>query len=125
MSDTQVTPKSGKSTGFNNGDKFVLPMISWCRGPESNRHDPFGSQDFKSYLPVFNFLYDSANLPENTRKKRLFHVWDSLRYLGVFQPSDTQVTPKICACLCPDCVASVECPTCGFPYSQCTCPSAA
>lgn len=26
---------------------------SWCRGWDSNPHDPFGPQDFKSYISYF------------------------------------------------------------------------
>ncbi len=41
-------PSSGKLDGIELSPAPVTSRKDWCGGPESNRHDPCGSRDFKS-----------------------------------------------------------------------------
>jgi hypothetical protein len=59
-------------------------LISWCRGSELNRHDPFESQDFKSYLGPFEITNNSAKTRSGagfSGKNRPCGFWS---LLGVF-----------------------------------------
>lgn len=58
---------------------------TWCREPESNRHDGYPSQDFKSWAPPFLHSGKHTQIRENTRKTPdLLHwnVWGKRGPLG-------------------------------------------
>lgn len=70
-------------------------MISWCREPESNRHGPFGPQDFKSYLDISEINAKSLKTSSYRGFPAVFPVCRKLHFLPDARCSVSRVSAKI------------------------------
>lgn len=95
------------------GDQEKKLNDSWCRGTGSNRHGPFGPQDFKSFYGVFVDRGNQVQISEIAQKKGILALGSDSLFLALFWGvCHSSVTRKVC-------------PICGLAGQVTPCPHAA